>query len=105
MGCMCAQTRPGLTLSSKRVFVEWSQNPCYLQGKKSLLQEKSPLRGIVPMTLHQAGELAHHTTSELFWPPTGGGNVLIKNNQGETSERRCRECSVISRCCLAGGDW
>ena len=32
--------RPQFILSSERVFGEWSQNPCYLQGKKSHLLEK-----------------------------------------------------------------
>ena len=37
----------------------------------------------------------------------GVGSVVLFPDgtvQGETGERRCRECSVISRCCLAGGD-
>ena len=42
MECMCAQTRPQFILSSKRVFREWSQNPCWLQAKNSLYQR---LRG------------------------------------------------------------
>ena len=36
----------------------------------------------------------------------GVGSVVLFPDatvQGETGERRCRECSVISRCCLAGG--
>ena len=36
MECMCAQTRPWFIISSKRVFWEWSQNPCQLQGKNPL---------------------------------------------------------------------
>ena len=48
MECMCAQTRLWFMLSSKRVYGELSQNPCYLQGKKFL----------------------NTLPTELFWPPS-----------------------------------
>ena len=38
----------------------------------------------------------------------GVGSVVLFPDgtvQGETGERRCRECSVISRWYRAGGDW
>ena len=44
MECMCAQTRPRFILSSERVWGEWSQNQCKLQGK-NLLPEKNLPRG------------------------------------------------------------
>ena len=45
MECTCAQTRPLFVLSSERVFGEWSQNPCLLQGKKIPFYRKSLLKG------------------------------------------------------------
>ena len=38
-------------------------------GKNSLYQKNSPQRRIEPMTLHQAGQWALHTTNKLFRPP------------------------------------
>ena len=64
MECMCAQTRPRFIVSSERVFREWSQNPCELQGKESPLPEAQ--RRIEPMTLYDAGQRAQHTNNELF---------------------------------------
>ena len=37
---VCVHLRPQFILSSKRVLGEWSQNPCYLQEKKSPIPEK-----------------------------------------------------------------
>ena len=69
MECVCAQTRPPFILSSERVFGEWSQNPCQLQGKNRLYQKNSPQRSIEPTMLHHAGQWAQHTTNELCRPP------------------------------------
>ena len=52
---MCALTRARFILSSERVFGEWSQNPCQLQGKNPLYRKNSPFRRIEPTRLHQAG--------------------------------------------------
>ena len=49
MECMRAQTRPRFILSSERVFGDWSQNPCLLQGENPLRREKNlPRRGSNP---------------------------------------------------------
>ena len=65
---MCAHTRHRFTLSPERVLGEWSQNPCYLQGKYSLYRNKFSSEEIEPTTLYQAGQRAQHTTNKLFRP-------------------------------------
>ena len=40
-----------------------SPNPCYLQEKSPLYCKNSSWRRVEPMTLHQAGQRAQHTTS------------------------------------------
>ena len=58
-----------LLLSSERVLGEWSQNPCYLQGKNPLNWKNSSPKRIEPTRLHPAGQRAQHTTKKLFRPP------------------------------------
>ena len=73
MECMCAQTRPRFILSSERVLGEWSQNPCYLQGKNPLYWGNNPPQSrIKPMTLHHAGQRAQHTTNLAIPAPQPG---------------------------------
>ena len=71
---VCAQTRPRFKFSSERVLGQRSHNPCELQGTNPLYQENSPQRRIEPMTLHQAGQRAQHTTNELLRPPKYANN-------------------------------
>ena len=56
----------GLYSHLKDLGGEWSRKPCLLQGKYPLYQKTFPQRMIEPMTLHQAGQQAQHTTSKLF---------------------------------------
>ena len=58
--CMCEQTRHLFNLSSKKVSKEWSQKPCYLQGKNFLLQEAQ--WKVKPAMLHYAGQWALRNT-------------------------------------------
>ena len=72
MECLCAQTRPRFILSPERVLGEWSQNPSSIQGENPLYRKKkSSQRRIEPTTLHQAGQRAQHTTTELSRPRIG----------------------------------
>ena len=68
MECMCAQTRPRFILSSDRVLGGMESEPMLSWREKSPLPKHSPQRK-EPTALHQAGQRAQHTTSDLFWPP------------------------------------
>ena len=83
MECMCTQTRPRFVLSSGRVLGEWSQNPCYLQGKNPLCRRNSPQRRRERRTLHQVGQRAQHTTNELFGAQSVANGVCF--SQGKAS--------------------
>ena len=65
---VCTDQTSVYTLIRKN-FREWSQNPCKLQEKNPLFRKNSPQRRIEPMTLHQAGQRAQHTTNKLSRPP------------------------------------
>ena len=71
--CAHRLTRPRFTLSSERVWGEWSSNPCELQDTNPCYQKSSPQRSIEPMTLHQAGQWAEHTTDWAILGPVGMG--------------------------------
>ena len=65
MECMRARTRPQFILSSEEVFWGMESEPTLTAREKSpvcVYQKNSPQRRIEPMTLHQAGQRARHTT-------------------------------------------
>ena len=111
MACMCAQTRPMVILSSERVLGEWSQEPCYLQGKnplyRSLCGGSNPRCWIThnsePKTLLSEPFGPHYTT--LFFIHVGDYlqkavircslcktyHWLFQNHQNQPNRRR-RSC-------------
>ena len=79
MECMCAQTRP---YSHLKEFWGMESEPMLTSREKSPLPKKNvPQRRIEPMTLHQAGQQAQHTTNELFRPPLTYSQVPIHLNR------------------------
>ena len=94
MECTCAQTRPRFILSSERVLNDWSQNPCLLQGEKSLCRKKSHQRRIEPTPLHP-----QHTSNELFRPPCKGLTAGCLTSQQHASISQGRICSDKCTCC------
>ena len=58
MKCMCAQTRPQCTLSSKKSFGGMESEPMLTPREKSPLPEA---QRIGSMALHHTGKLAQHT--------------------------------------------
>ena len=79
---MCAQARPRFIVSSRRVFREWNQNPCLLQGKNPLyrkLGEGSNQRCCImqdsePNTL----------PTELFRPPISCNTLITLESRNST---------------------
>ena len=106
--------------SHPKVFLEWSQNPCWLQGKNPLYWR---LRGRSdPATLHHVGQGAQHTThwasvallqslnpvkrcppghccclsSSLLWSSGGGVVLPLPRWKGPVSaEPSCRFCQPV----------
>ena len=96
---MCAQTRPRFMLSSEIVLGEWSQNPCYLQGKNRLDWKNSPQRRIETTALQQGGQRAQHTTNELFWPPRDTMILLLKWKFSFLSLQPELNMAQLASCC------
>ena len=72
MKCMCAQTRPQCTLSSKKSFGGMESEPMLTPREKSPLPEA---QRIGPMTLHHTGQSDQHTTDRAI-PASKPGTQL-----------------------------
>ena len=82
---MCAQTRPWLILSSERVLLgEWSQNPCYLQGKNPFYQRFTGDSN--PRRCSTQDSEPNTLPTELFRPPLTYVNVFATQD-GRTDGR------------------
>ena len=82
MKCMCAQTRPRFTLSSKRVLGGMEFEPMLTPWEKSPLPENFPRGGSNP---RRCGQRAQALPTELFWPP----KQTIKI--GQTNKQKARK--------------
>ena len=74
----------GLYSHLKKNIWGLESEPTLTPREKSLYGKNAPQRRIEPMTLHQAGQRAQHTTKELFQPLLSGLVVRHLSLQQQT---------------------
>ena len=107
MECMCAQTRPRLNIrSSERVLGEWSQNPCYLQGKNPLYRKLR--RGSNPLRCITQDSEPNTLPTELFRFPVCRcvcvcvGGVVVVGRGGGGGGHVCMCMHACIHACMDG---